>query len=99
MIVYTRENLVLLQYASNTCFTSVVDQFPADVELDLAAGVWRYQGAAYPIGTKMRYCDWGCRYGPIGVYDRTQTSHLDFMVHHAAEATREPFPMAGPYAD
>ena len=40
------------------------------------------------IGDSHR-CDYGAKWGAIGVYDRTNLNHLNSMVHAAREATRD----------
>lgn len=94
------ENLVVLQYSSNSCVTEVVDFDPEDLpvgvaELDAEKGKWTSDKNGYNPGTRVleigigtRKCDFGCRFGVIGLYDRTSTEHLDRMVRASQDATR-----------
>jgi len=96
---YRLENLVVLKYASNTCYTQVVDALGFKDErfrIDIDNGVWKYETAlpyspenkVRPIGTS-RYIG-NSHEGVIGVYDRTNTKHLDSMIHAVREATQPP---------
>ena len=87
------EDLVVLRYAQNECYTSVVAA--ADVEddkfnIDLEKQVWSYrEWENRKIGQGRPTHDVTDHYGIIGVYDRTNTNHLDSMVHDASESVRE----------
>ena len=86
-----KKNLVVLCYASNTCYTTVVplDENEQDVRVNIPKSCWSMVKTKrlYRIGEEMRHCDNGCRGGVIGIYDRTNINHLDYMVHHSGEAT------------
>ncbi len=88
------ENLAVLQYASNTCYTQVVEfkDVKEAVTVDLEKKVWTYLDFKnVKIGkARSQYLNGHeFRDGIIGVYDRRNTEHLDQMVHDAAEATHE----------
>lgn len=95
------EDIVVLQYASNTCYTQIVELKDAEekVDVNLERKVWTYTALKdrdanfknIKIGkARSPYLN-GHEYrdGVIGVYDRRQTEHLDQMVHDANEAVRE----------
>jgi len=88
-------NLVFLVWEHcvnmDDAYTRVTGECPSEVVLDLRAGTWQYNssdksdpnnGKVYRIGSRehrdVAYSGW--RFGPIGVYDRTQIEHLDNMV-------------------
>jgi hypothetical protein len=87
-----RENLIILKYADNNAYTTVVklvgykDKY---FSIDITHGNWVYDGKTYNIG-EPRYCEWGCHWGVIGVYDRTNITHLNRMISLSKEATAEP---------
>lgn len=91
---YELENLVVLRYSSNICYTRVnrADKVSTrNFELDLVNGTWTvmdFNSKPYTnsIG-KRRYIEHGCRGGIIGVYDRTNIQHLNSMVSDSQEAT------------
>ncbi len=93
------ENLVVLQYASNNCYVNVADFMQMSKEgslggscmsVDLQKGTWSYREYRDKKIGEARVCGGhGNRSGVIGVYDRTNTSHLDCMAHAAIEAVRE----------
>lgn len=83
------ENLIVLQYANNECYTTVVSVKKAtskhkSFSVDTTKNKWSYEGKEYKIGNS-RYIEQ--HYGVIGVYDRMSIKHLDSMVHDAKEAT------------
>ena len=83
------KDLVILMYTSNTCYTivsSTIPNIPEGLQIDLDTCTWTFDGKRYQIGG-MRRCEYGCRWGVIGVYDRQNIQHLDAMVHHSKEAT------------
>jgi len=93
---FERKDLVVLMYASNSCYTTLVGAddpkvSEAKVTIDAKAGTWTGQDPSYyavvtrPIGTS-RYCDHRSRWGVIGVYDRTNLTHLNQMISTAREA-------------
>ena len=56
---------------------------------------WKYQTkdprmsqVQFKNGAKMRHCLHYQRHGVIGVYDKTQVTHLDQMVYHGREALK-----------
>ena len=92
----TKESsLVYLIFASNTCYTKVVDVKPDDVTLDLTKGEYTLQfwqdcferTQTFKIGSGRGHFDG--KHGTIGVFDRNKVGHLDSMVHLSREATRE----------
>lgn len=92
--MYLLGNLVFLSYSS-TCCTTVTSEKPAEVELDLKRGMWRFRERHHEfrsdwrnIGT-CRYCgNVDSRYGAIGVYDRSSDDHLRTMLRDSHAATR-----------
>lgn len=95
---YDRANLVVLQYASNQCYVQVADLLEAkvNVSVDEEAGTWSrgwfdrhsLSTRQYEIG-HARFLTWDNKGGVVGVYDKTNTQHLNNMVHDACNATRE----------
>lgn len=97
---FDRKNLLALMYATNECYTRVVelddkDLAKSNLVVDEQRGVWSLPKdwqdpkRTWKIG-ESRYVPHGSRYGVIGVYDRSSTQQLDSMVHSAGEATRSP---------
>lgn len=95
------EDLVVLKYADNTCYTNVVnisDLKDKDFSYDIKKKTWTYKYGnyddrcpkTYKIGEESRHCSWGCQFGVIGVFDRTDTGQLSFMVSCAKRSTEEP---------
>jgi len=85
------KDLVILMYASNTCYTTVQKtepRLPEGLEIDLDTCSWKFDNRRYTIG-EMRHCECGCRWGVIGVYNRQDIAHLNAMVYHGNEAVRE----------
>ncbi len=85
---YDLEDLIVLQHPHKVIRADSIDK--SDLEIDLEKGTWTirdFQGKAFTtqIG-KERYMQQGFQWGIIGVYDRTNTEHLHFMVHHSVEA-------------
>ncbi len=99
--MYKKENLVVLMYASNTCYTNVVLPDNPSVKeaktiIDADAGTFTAPDphaygsvGTYQIGGNPRRCPLGSRWGTIGVYDRTNLGHLNNMVHAANSATED----------
>ena len=92
---YKPENLVALIYSGNVCYTSVVSIDDLRVvdgcKIAPEEGVWksnRYGARPMPIGEAW-HCDRGSRGGVIGVYDRTNLSHLNSMISAAKKATED----------
>lgn len=93
------ENLVVLQYASNNCYVDVKDFMQMSKEgslkgscmsVDLKKGTWSYREYRDKKIGEGRTCFTHVhRSGVIGVYDRTNTTHLNSMVHDAVESQRE----------
>lgn len=85
------KDLVVLVYASNICCTTVRSaepNLPEGLEIDLDTNSWKFDGKKYQIG-EMRRCEYGCRGGVIGVYDRQKIDHLNAMIHASKDATAE----------
>jgi len=100
--VYKIENLVVLQYASNICYTELVklelDKLPDGVlSVDLNEGTWEADIPNFCYSTKRtlrfgdekRKCPDSCRFGTIGIYDKSNIVHLNTMLHDAQDATEE----------
>ncbi len=98
-MLYNRDNLVVLVYSDNVCYTVVVRADDPRVEksratIDEKSGTWTAPHPSDPalapqtqeIG-KNRYFNHGSRWGVIGVYDRTKLEHLNSMVRDSQEAT------------
>jgi len=92
------ENLIILQYTSNICYTTVtpldINNLPKEVlSVDTSNGTWKMVPSTSQktlrIRHDMRRCEDGCRGGVIGIYDRTNIEHLNSMPHAAKDATRE----------
>jgi hypothetical protein len=90
------EDLVVLQYASNNCYAQVIDlkdlkNKPEDrFRVDVEKGLWNYRcWENVEIGQRRSPYDQNrnkSKSGIIGVYDRTNVSHLDNMVHDVKSA-------------
>ena len=90
-----KKNLIILKYATNECYTQVVDlrtSSDKNFKLDLENRVWSFKEEEnIPIGNSSNPPGRGCgRYGIIGVYDKTKIEHLNSMVHNAREFTESP---------
>jgi hypothetical protein len=84
-------NLLFLSYTHfNSSNASLIMEIPSGVTLDLNAGTWSFEGKTYKIGTQRRRCDWGSQLGPIGVYDRSDITHLRNMLTHHQYALESP---------
>ncbi len=93
-VKFRKEDLVVLKYASNSCYTQVItaeeaEQQTENLIIDTVNGTWTFDGETFSIGE--RGIRWHGsrkkRYGIIGVYDRTNIRHLDLMVIDGKEAT------------
>jgi len=91
---FRKEDLVVLKYASNSCYTQVItaeeaEQQTENLIIDTVNGTWTFDRETFSIGE--RGIRWHGsrkkRYGIIGVYDRTNIRHLDLMVIDGKEAT------------
>ena len=81
-------NLVVLSFASNTCYTEVKradDLRDENLQIDTAKGLWSYSPWKDVRVGHARFVDNCSRYGVIGVYDSSDVMHLDTMVHDAME--------------
>jgi|GEM_PF-1914250 len=91
---YRMENLVVLEYSENECYTNVVSAGKKiqGLEIDSENGLWSFrEWKDIEIGESRNINDYhgiARKYGVIGVYDRTNTKHLDFMVSAGREATK-----------
>ncbi|MEK7195466.1 MAG: hypothetical protein AAB655_02105 [Patescibacteria group bacterium] len=98
-MAYKRENLVVLMFADNECYTDVVLPDDPKVKKSRAVieenkGTWTAPHPSDPalapqtrkIG-ESRYFEHGSRWGVIGVYDRTLLNHLAAMVSAGCGAT------------
>ncbi len=98
--MFDRKNLIVLVYASNPCYTTVLELddpqvLKADVLIDEKKGTWA-RPFDHPYGNlkihkigEMHRCADSARGGAIGVYDRTNSGHLKAMVRAAQEATED----------
>lgn len=88
---------VVLLYAPNTCYTRVIElseiSSADEPAVSFTKNTWSFKGREYKIG-EMRHCEPGQKYGVIGVYNRFELDHLNAMVQHAQEATKEQFAFA-----
>jgi len=86
------ENIVVLQYADNECYTTVVVPIDAikkhgkNFSIDLTNNTWIYNNKRHKIGESC-YIDNHSHYGVIGVYDQTLIKHLNRMVMDSKSAT------------
>ena len=91
------ENLVVLMYAGNTCYTKVVVATNAQIKglrIRPEKSIWSYRDwKNVPIGKMRTIYKNASQFGVIGVYDKTMIEHLDSMVHDAVEAMRSDYPM------
>jgi hypothetical protein len=88
---HRKEDLVVLRFASNECYTNIVDLAktdPKEVSVDEKKGTWKYEEQIREIG-QSRYIDPHCKYGVIGVYDRSLTEQLNSMVSASQNATED----------
>lgn len=90
-----KQNLVALEYASNTCYTTVIDieeaikKYPS-LRIYENLEEWECKDRNRTRIGNHRFEWYGCHvveYGLIGIYDRTDTHHLNMMLHGAKEAT------------
>jgi hypothetical protein len=97
------ENLVVLAYGSNTCYTKLVKLSdlegaakdmnsvdPKNLKLDLEAGTWSYLNwKKIPIGKGRRDIEiQDKRWGIIGVYDHSSYEHVWSIMNDTARAIR-----------
>jgi hypothetical protein len=93
-----KEDVIVLQYASNTCYTNVVKLEDAKIKglkVDLDKGVWSFEGCKnIPVGNSRRAYPHNCgsqhESGIIGIYDKENIEHLNSMAFHVKEATEKP---------
>lgn len=95
--MYNKENLVALIYSDNDCYTQVVSLAEAQnakgcrFTISPENGEWHrevhFHIVTKKIGERIT-TDSSCRYGVIGIYDHTKVDHLNRMVAHSNEATR-----------
>ncbi len=90
-----RENLIVLRYAFNECYTQVVSLEEPEVKkqkiiINELGGTWSRSGSesTFKIGEPC-YPRYKCSYKIIGIYDRTKIEHLNTMVYAANEAVRD----------
>jgi hypothetical protein len=88
-----KEDLVVLVYSQNNCYTSVLSIKKAEEEyekwsfsVDVDKNTWSFHGKNYKI-SESRTCEYGARWGIIGVYNRLNDKHLDYMVGASKKAT------------
>lgn len=88
------ENLVVLMYASNCCYTSVMDEIVPGLIIDEIEKTWGYCHPKDQFPTVRMHKFGSCNYqmknrssGVIGVYDRMDIKQLNAMVFHAREMT------------
>ena len=104
---YILENLVVLEYASNNCWTNVrnakevlAEMSSSDKEkkevsgdyhkfsIDLDNGTWNWwKYKEIQIGNSRSTTEHHEKI--IGVYDRTNTSHLSGIAHQSIDATKD----------
>lgn len=79
---FKRENLVVLAFAQNECYLTIIPIHKASKRLiiNLEEGTWKFGNSDYrKIGEYNYYS------GMIGVYDRTNVSHLNAMIDRAED--------------
>jgi len=98
---YKARDLVILQYVrSNSLYTEVIKldlkNLPDTmVSVNPRKGTWvakipvsgRTRQKELHICLGVRYCERGCRFGVISIYDRTKNEHLTAMLRSAENAT------------
>ena len=81
-------DLVVLSFASNTCYTEVKRAYAFEddnLQINIVKGLWSYSPwKNVPVG-KSRFVDNCSRYGIIGVYDSHDVRHLNTMVRDAMD--------------
>ena len=86
-----RENLLFMVYNRWGDNVEILEgNEPVAGMLNLENETWTFDGKKFRIGTEMRDCEYGCRWGVIGVYDRTNINHIRNMVYGAKEAVSDP---------
>ncbi len=98
-----KDNLVVLAYASNSCYVTVLElskyeKMDPSLVLDFRQGGWlncsfnltRFGDRRPEYYQKGPGYHQPCREGIIGIYDRTNLKHLKSMVFAATEATLGP---------
>ncbi|MEK7154344.1 MAG: hypothetical protein AAB792_02195 [Patescibacteria group bacterium] len=93
-----KENLVFMVYDRWGDGVEILEETSRGCTLNLENKTWEFDGKRFKIGTEERYCEYGCRWGVIGVYDRTNIHHIRNMVYDAKKAVSGP-PTARPDDD
>jgi hypothetical protein len=81
--------IIALIYAGNGRTKVVLAEGVKDLVINAAKGTWVYEGKKRKFA-ESRYCEWGCQYGVISVYDSDNLGHLDTMIYASEDATRDP---------
>ena len=93
------KDIIVLKYAPNPCYVQVsdfTDELRRLIEVNIHKGTYTFVGhkddmtffTDIPIGVTRRAGD------VLGVYDRTNTKHLEEMVRTATETIRSWYPVA-----
>lgn len=92
-------NLVFAVFPESPDYKSVLDRCPDDVKLDLADGTYEAYGKKAKIGSRINLSYKPSLFmtskrtsGIIGVFDRTDTDHLNAMVWAINNATKPETP-------
>ncbi len=91
------EDLVVLSYADNECYTNVrpLADFVNEIRVSLddggINGMWAWMHFLTPIGRARAHFQGPYRPkgGVIGVFDRSSIDHLNAMIHAAREFVEE----------
>ncbi len=74
----TEKDLVWLVWLGGSSFPILTEEIPKDVAVDMATESWTFRGQTIEFGRAVEY-PWG-RDTALGVYDRTNLSHLQQML-------------------
>jgi len=78
-----KENLIVLRYAYNSCYTTLFELSDCK-DVNIENNIWIYKDIAREIGKCTNIKN---HLGVIGVYDRTNISHLEAMKDAAKQFT------------
>lgn len=73
---FRKKDLISLVWPMNTSTSTLIQGTPKGVAIDIVAGTWTFEGQTYHIGGNGRYNAIPYVESPIGVYDRTEITHL-----------------------
>ena len=73
---HKRSNLVFHVWPVNTCYITLTQKKPENVQLDLRNGTWTFEEQTFRIGESVGSRIRALTGNPLGVYDRTRFNHL-----------------------